>query len=150
MNSEERPTVGNAKTQPEPPEALTHAGGVVVRDEDGKVTTLLVRGSREPHDWVVPKGRIERGEAPDETAQREIEEEAGVHATPGHYLGDFDFTRGDGEWVHVGWYLMRFAREVPAQEDREIRWCTFAEARQLVRFDAMREILGAAEQKAGS
>jgi 8-oxo-dGTP pyrophosphatase MutT (NUDIX family) len=147
MNSKERLSVANVKTHRKPPDQLTHAGGVVVRDERGKVMTLLVRGSRKPHDWVVPKGRIERGEAPDETAQREVEEEAGVHATSGDYLGDFDFTREDGEWVHVGWYLMRFAREVPALEDREIRWCTFAEARQLVRFDQMREILGAAEQK---
>ena len=136
------------RTDEKPSEDLTHAGGVVVRKEDGDVMTLLVRGSRKPHEWVVPKGRIERGEAPAETAQREVEEEAGVDATSEDYLGEFDFTREDGEWVYVGWYLMRFTRTVPAHEDREICWCTFAEARQLVRYDPMREILEAAEQKA--
>jgi 8-oxo-dGTP pyrophosphatase MutT (NUDIX family) len=107
--------------------------------------TLLVRGSRKPHDWVIPKGHIEPGEAPAETAQREVKEEAGVDATPEGYLGEFAFTREDGESVHVGWYLMRFKRSVAAHEDREIRWCTFPAAQQLVRFDDMREILEAAE-----
>ena len=131
-----------------PSEALTHAGGVVVRVQHGDVMTLLVRGSRKPHDWVIPKGHIELGEAPAETAQREVKEEAGVEATPEGYLGEFGFIREGGESVHVGWYLMRFKCSVPAQEDREILWCTFPAARQLMRFDDMRELLEAAEQQA--
>jgi 8-oxo-dGTP pyrophosphatase MutT (NUDIX family) len=140
--------VAGFRTADKPSEALTHAGGVVVRDQHGGVTTLLVRGSRKPHDWVIPKGHIEIGEAPAETAQREVKEEAGVDATPDGYLGEFTFTREDGESVYVGWYLMRFKRFVAADEDREIRWCTFPAARELMRFDDMREILEAAEQKA--
>jgi 8-oxo-dGTP pyrophosphatase MutT (NUDIX family) len=110
--------------------------------------TLLVRGSRKPHDWVIPKGHIESGEAPAETAQREVKEEAGVDATPEDYLGECAFTRDGGESVRVGWYLMRFNCSVPADEGREIRWCTFPAARDLMRFDDMREILEAAERKA--
>ena len=136
------------RTPDKPSAALTHAGGVVVRVRHGDVMTLLVRGSRQPHDWVIPKGRIELGEAPAQTAQREVKEEAGVDATPEDYLGEFGFTRDDGEAIDVGWYLMRFKRSVAAHEDREIRWCTFPAARQLMRFDDMREILEAAEQKA--
>jgi 8-oxo-dGTP pyrophosphatase MutT (NUDIX family) len=77
-----------------------------------------------------------------------VKEEAGVDATPEDYLGEFTFTREGGESVCVGWYLMRFNRSVAADEDREIRWCTFPAARELMRFDDMREILEAAEQKA--
>jgi 8-oxo-dGTP pyrophosphatase MutT (NUDIX family) len=131
-----------------PSDALTHAGGVVVLDRHGDLMTVLVRGSRKPHDWVIPKGHIELGELPAETAQREVKEETGVVATPEGYLGEFTFTREDGESVHVGWYLMRFKRSVAADEDREIRWCTFPAARALMRFEDMREILEAAEQKA--
>jgi 8-oxo-dGTP pyrophosphatase MutT (NUDIX family) len=140
--------VASLRRPDQPSEELTHAGGVVVRDQHGDFVTLLVRGSRKPHDWVIPKGHIEHGEAPAETARREVKEEAGVDATPEGYLGEFVFTREGGESIYVGWYLMRFNCSVRAQEDREICWCTFPAARQLMRFDDMREILEAAEQKA--
>ena len=82
--------------------ALTHAGGVVVRDQQGDGLTLLVRGTRTPHAWVIPKGHIEPGEAPAETAQREVQEETGVDATAGGYIGNFTFTRADGELRNGG------------------------------------------------
>ena len=138
----------SAQPSDTPSEALTHAGGVVVREHQGDIMTLLVRGTRKPHAWVIPKGHIKPGEAPAETAQREVKEEAGVDATAVSYLGDFTFTRADGDVVSVGWYLLRFNRTVTADEHREIRWCTFPEAAELVRFDNMRDILEAAEQRA--
>jgi 8-oxo-dGTP pyrophosphatase MutT (NUDIX family) len=128
------------------PDALTHAGGIVHRQQDGDVVVLLVRASREPHDWVLPKGHIEAGETPAQTAQREVREEAGVDARPTEYLGALAFERPGGERVHVGLFLMRFVGNVPAQEDREIRWCSFREAAKLVVFDSTREMLDAAER----
>jgi 8-oxo-dGTP pyrophosphatase MutT (NUDIX family) len=129
-----------------PPDTLTHAGGVVHRQEDGNVVVLLVRASREPHDWVLPKGHIEAGETPAQAAQREVREEAGVDASPTEYLGALAFERPGGQRVHVGLFLMRFVGNVPAQEDREVRWCSFREAARLVGFDSTREILEAAER----
>jgi 8-oxo-dGTP pyrophosphatase MutT (NUDIX family) len=129
-----------------PPDTLTHAGGVVHRQEDGDVVVLLVRASREPHDWVLPKGHIEAGETAAQAAQREVREEAGVDASPTEYLGGLAFERPGGEHVHVGLFLMRFVGNVPAQEDREVRWCSFREAARLVVFDNTREMLEAAER----
>jgi 8-oxo-dGTP pyrophosphatase MutT (NUDIX family) len=129
-----------------PPDTLTHAGGIVHRQEDGGVAVLLVRASREPHDWVLPKGHIEAGETPAQTARREVREEAGVEASPTEYLGALRFERPGGELVHAGLFLMRFVANVPAQEDREVRWCSFREAAELVMFDSTREMLEAAER----
>jgi 8-oxo-dGTP pyrophosphatase MutT (NUDIX family) len=128
------------------PSDLTHAGGVVHRVEDGGTRMLIVRARRPPYYWVLPKGHIEAGETPAQCAQREVQEEAGVDAVPSHYLGESNHQALHGEAVHAGWFLMRFAGTVPAQENRDIRWCTFSEARDLVKFENLREILTAAER----
>lgn len=58
------------------------AGGVVVRVERGLVLTALVRelhdNGEEYDGYVLPKGRLEPGEAVAETAVREIAEETGL------------------------------------------------------------------------
>jgi 8-oxo-dGTP pyrophosphatase MutT (NUDIX family) len=123
---------------------------VVHREEDGHIVVLLVRARRAPHDWVLPKGHIEAGETPAQTAQREVSEEAGVDASPDQYLGTLTFETPDGTSARVGLFLMRFMRNVPAQEDREVRWCSFREAAGLVQFENTREMLEAAERMVAS
>ena len=115
-------------------EDLTHAGGVVLRSDRGDPQVLLVRARRPPHDWVLPKGRIEAGETPEQTARREVQEEAGVDAEVVRYLGRIDFER-DGREIRAAYFEMRFVQEIEAAEDREIRWATPGEAIALVRFE---------------
>jgi ADP-ribose pyrophosphatase YjhB (NUDIX family) len=122
---------------------LTHAGGVVFRgDRDRRV--LLVRAKPAPHDWVLPKGHIERGETPEETARREVREEAGVDAEPMRQVGVLEFDTPNGKHVRSAFYLMRFVKTVPPQEQREIKWATIDEALRLVQFDDTRELIEAA------
>jgi 8-oxo-dGTP pyrophosphatase MutT (NUDIX family) len=123
--------------------ALTHAGGVVFRgDADRRV--LLVRAKPAPHEWVLPKGHIERGETPETTAWREVMEEAGVDAAPLRYAGTIAFVTPNGKQVRSAFFLMRFIRTVPPQEHREIRWASIDEAKQLVQFDDTRALIEAA------
>ena len=128
------------------PSDLTHGGGVVHRAVDGGIRVLVVRSRRPPYYWVLPKGHIEAGETPDQCARREVQEEAGVDAIPSHYLGESSHVAVSGEAVRAGWFLMRFAGTVPALENREIRWCTFPEALDLIAFENVREILRTAER----
>ncbi|HZP48954.1 MAG TPA: NUDIX domain-containing protein [Vicinamibacterales bacterium] len=122
---------------------LTHAGGVVFRgDADRRV--LLVRAKPAPHDWVLPKGHIERGESPETTARREVVEEAGVEAEPVRHAGTLEFVTPNGKHVRSAFFLMRFIRHVPPQEQREIRWATIDEAKRLVQFDDTRALIESA------
>jgi ADP-ribose pyrophosphatase YjhB (NUDIX family) len=53
------------------------AGGIVFRrHKDGKVEILLIADSK--NRWTIPKGHIEEGETPRQTAEREIQEETGL------------------------------------------------------------------------
>ena len=56
------------------------AGGVVFRrDENNQVEILLIQDAKDR--WTIPKGHIEEGETAQQTAQREIGEEAGLTDT---------------------------------------------------------------------
>jgi diadenosine hexaphosphate hydrolase (ATP-forming) len=56
------------------------AGGIVFRrDKDNGVEILLIQDSKDR--WTIPKGHIEEGETAQETAKREIGEEAGLTNT---------------------------------------------------------------------
>jgi 8-oxo-dGTP pyrophosphatase MutT (NUDIX family) len=116
---------------------LTHAGGVVLRD--GRV--LLVRAKPAPHDWVLPKGHIEKDETPAETAVREVREEAGVEATAGREVGMLEFESPKSGAVRSVYFVMQHVRDVEAEDDREIRWCTLDEALKLIRFENARELV---------
>lgn len=56
------------------------AGGIVFRrDENSQVEILLIQDAKDR--WTIPKGHIEEGETAQQTAQREIGEEAGLKNT---------------------------------------------------------------------
>ena len=52
---------------------ITSAGGLVINSE-GKVLMIKRRGK-----WDLPKGKTEAGETYEQTAQREVAEETGIH-----------------------------------------------------------------------
>jgi 8-oxo-dGTP pyrophosphatase MutT (NUDIX family) len=54
---------------------LLSAGVVVVRREEGEWKYLFLRAYR---NWDFPKGLVETGEVPLDTAKREVEEETGI------------------------------------------------------------------------
>jgi len=57
----------------------TEGAHVLVRDDEGRI--LLVRPNFAGRRWMLPGGRVERGETPHDGAARETAEETGIEVT---------------------------------------------------------------------
>ena len=119
---------------------LTHAGGIVVRRDKDTIRCLVVTAKKNPQHWVFPKGHINVGETPEQTAKREVLEETGVQAKILDLVGTTEFQTRD-EAVKVKFYLMEYVAEKGEAEDRGKRWCTYEEALDLLSFDDTRDLL---------
>jgi 8-oxo-dGTP pyrophosphatase MutT (NUDIX family) len=123
------------------------AGGVVVRKLDGQWQVAVIEPRREAAPGktkavlALPKGIVDAGEKPEQTALREVHEEAGLQAEVLAKLGDIKYTYtrswGDGERVFkiVSFYLLRFTGgEIGAiqpamkQEVASAQWIPLEEA----------------------
>lgn len=115
-------------------EVVRHPGGaaVVVLDETQYVCLLRqYRHIAGQWLWELPAGKIDPGEQPLQTAQRELAEEAGLEASHWQALGSVYTSPGVfTEVVHL--YLARDTRPVvirhEAEELIEINWVKFEEA----------------------
>ena len=125
---------------------FSHAGGVVVRTDAGRPRFLLVQASRNPDHWVLPKGHIDPGESAEEAAVREVREETGVVAEIVCELGVDSYSLPH-EDVRALYYLMRSTGEVPADEDRALRWLEFGDALSTLSFEGSRNLVEQAATK---
>ena len=128
------------------------AGGVLVRRLRGRWFFAAVRPrGRKPPVWALPKGLVDAGETPAETAVREAAEETGLESRLDEKLGDvrYVYTRRGGERVFkiVSFYLLRYRRgrigELPAGmeiEVEEARWLPLDEARALLAYAGERDM----------
>lgn len=123
---------------------VTQAGAIAIRGAHPNVEVLIVRARRNPSDWIFPKGHVEKNEDSREAAIRELEEEGAVTGEVVAELG-VDFFLDGKRSVEVSYYLVDATEEIPAQEDRERRWVTIAEARELLTFDKPRQMLDSVE-----
>jgi 8-oxo-dGTP diphosphatase len=100
--------------------------------------------------WALPKGLIDRGESPAETAVREGYEETGVRPRLGPKLGDVRYVyTWQGERVfkivsfHLAYATGGRIGEVPAGMEREVaevRWLPLADAPRLLAYKGEREM----------
>jgi 8-oxo-dGTP pyrophosphatase MutT (NUDIX family) len=120
---------------------VPQAGGIAYRREGDDIAILLVRAKRDPTVWILPKGHIEPGESPADTALRETEEEAGV---TGELIGPvgaplvFDNGR---ELVSVQYFLIRATAESGGAEGRVKQWFRPSEVMAAVIFEETRQLL---------
>jgi 8-oxo-dGTP pyrophosphatase MutT (NUDIX family) len=125
-------------------EIVREAGGVVFRHDDDGTPYFLVVQSSDRSSWLFPKGHIEKGETAEVAAVREVREEAGVETVVTAPLGNERFML-NGRDVDVEFYLLEFQSSVAAHEDRELRWCGYAEAAALLSFEAPKRALERAQ-----
>jgi 8-oxo-dGTP pyrophosphatase MutT (NUDIX family) len=120
------------------------------------VAAVRPQGKREGV-WALPKGLIDRGESPAETALREGYEETGVAATLGTKLGDvryFDSWEGERIFKVVSFFLAharagRIGAVPPGMEVEvaEARWLPLADAPRLLAYKGEREMAASALEK---
>lgn len=82
--SRRRPVINEVLREPT-------AGGIVFRKNDkNQVEILLIQDAK--NRWTIPKGHIEEGEKPKETAGREVKEETGLaEIRVSSWLGKINF-----------------------------------------------------------
>ena len=128
------------------------AGGVLVKRIKGRPHLAAIRPQGKPAGtWALPKGNLDPGEAPAETAVREVLEETGVAGRLVEKLGDvkYTYTRKTGARVFkiVSFYLLTAGRgrlgEIEERmriEVAEARWLPLDEAPRLLAYGGEREI----------
>src|SRR5437016_962783 len=110
--------------------------------------------------WALPKGHIDPGESPAETAIREVREETGVEGRLVEKLGDvkYVYTRRGGVRVFkvVSFFLLRAGRgRIGEIEERmevevaEARWLPLEEAPVLLAYGGEREMAAKARDRLG-
>jgi 8-oxo-dGTP pyrophosphatase MutT (NUDIX family) len=118
---------------------VVQGGAIIVRSDTRTPRVLIIRSS-DGSNWLFPKGHVEAGESSLDAAAREAIEEAGVVGTAGYFVGRSLYESG-GRRVEVCYYLMDYAGDAPADEDRDTRWCTPAEAKRLLSFPELQRLL---------
>jgi len=145
------------------------AGILLFRQRDGGPQVLLIKPggpfwrNKDAGAWMIPKGMVERGEAPAEAALREFEEETGtrlsavpfplasVRQAGGKIVeafaveGDLDPTAIQSIDFEIEW-PPRSGRRERFPEAAEARWMGLAEARQLM-LPSQLPLLDALEKK---
>ena len=129
------------------------AGGVLIKRIRGVPHLAAIRPQGKPEGvWALPKGNLDPGERPEETAVREVWEETGVRANLVEKLGDvkYTYTRRNGLRVFkiVSFYLLTAGRgRIGAIEERmrievaEARWLPLDEAPRLLAYGGEREMV---------
>jgi len=122
-----------------------------VRRSRGRWQLAAIRpnGKREGV-WALPKGHIDPGERPEETALREVREETGVEARLEEKLGDIRYVytwEGERIFKVVSFYLVRAVRgrigdiaDEMRVEVAEARWLPLDEAPRLLAYGGEREM----------
>lgn len=120
---------------------------MVIRGEETIVIVPTRRGAQGQRVLGLPKGHVDPGETPEQAAQREVREEAGVETELLEKLGDVRyFYQRDGKRVFKRVRFFLFAYRSGSLEDHddeveEARWMGLAEAATALSYAGEREMV---------
>ena len=130
------------------------AGGVVVRGADVVVIVPTRRAASGHKVLALPKGHVDPGETPEQAAQREVREEAGVETelrAPIDVIEYWYYATHRGERVRfhkrVDFYLLEYRGGDVADHDHEVheaRWVALPEADGMLAFKSERQVVARA------
>ncbi len=123
----------------------TSAGAILFRDTRGRREYLLLKSR--PGDWEFPKGGVEGEEELQQTAIREVKEEAGIgdFRLFDGFREDYDYVfEANGTTIHKTVHLF-IARSFEASaelstEHRDLQWRDYEQAINTITQDGPREI----------
>jgi ADP-ribose pyrophosphatase YjhB (NUDIX family) len=128
----------------------TTAGGVIFRKSPGdpqKVEILLIQDAKDR--WTIPKGHVEEGEEPKQTAEREINEETGLKEMKVfNWLGKVSFRYRRGQTLvlmtmHI--YLVQALGDTmdlsPEDWLNDIKWFPATEAIDKIAYDDIGKLI---------
>lgn len=130
------------------------SGGVIFRKKDCGDTEIALVAVKGGQVWCLPKGIIEKGEKPEETAVREVREETGLTGKALEKIGDISY------WYYakdknakyrktVHFYLLEYMSGDTADHNWEVdkaQWFLFDEALEKVSYRGDREIVEKAKE----
>jgi 8-oxo-dGTP pyrophosphatase MutT (NUDIX family) len=122
------------------------AGGVVVRGDEVIVIVPTRRGAQGQRVLALPKGHVDPGETPDQTALREVREETGVDARLVEKLGEVRyFYQREGKRIFKRVTFYRFSYLAGSLDDHddeveEARWMPLPAAIEALSYDGEREM----------
>jgi 8-oxo-dGTP pyrophosphatase MutT (NUDIX family) len=122
------------------------AGGIVWRGDGDRARVAVVHRPRR-RDWSLPKGKLDRGEAWETAALREVEEETGARASLGAFAGATRHDVKGGPKVVLWWHMDEVgAGERLAGDDEvdEVAWLAPREALERLDHQNERVLLAAA------
>jgi len=121
------------------------AGAILFRDTRGQREYLLLKSR--PGDWEFPKGGVEGSEELQQTAIREVKEEAGIEdfRLIDGFREEYDYVfEANGKTIHKTVHLF-IARSFEAsaelsREHRDMQWRDYEQALNTITQDGPREI----------
>ncbi len=124
----------------------TSAGAILFRDTRDRREYLLLKSR--PGDWEFPKGGVEGDEELQQTAIREVKEEAGIHdfRLIDGFRDEYDYVfEANGTRIHKTVHLF-IAKSFEAsaelsKEHSDLQWRDYEQAINTITQDGPREIL---------
>ncbi|MBI4690207.1 MAG: NUDIX hydrolase [Nitrospirae bacterium] len=129
------------------------SGGVIFR-RNNDMTEIALVAVKGGNVWCLPKGLVDRGERPEETAVREVQEETGLRGRIRDKIGDISYwyyIRGENARCRktVHFYLMDYLSGSTDDHDSEVdkaSWFSIDEAISKVSYKGDREIIKKAKE----
>lgn len=140
------PAVNGMELRDRPAYYYTQSSVIPYRIHKGRTQIMIIRSSRDKH-WVVPKGIVDPGYSPQDSAAKEAMEEAGIEGiVDREALGSYAYEKW-GAQCTVTVYPMEVTRIIPEQEWQEQhrgrRWVSPEEATTLLRQTALYPMIAA-------